>query len=50
VVGGELKGSGTDGTREMDLWEVNWNAVGQMGQEKWSGGERWTEREWGRWD
>ena len=24
--------------------------VGQMGQEKWTGGRRWTEREWDRWD
>jgi len=21
-----------------------------MGQEKWTGGRRWTEREWDRWD
>ena len=37
VVGGELKDSGTDGTREMVSewwWEVNWIRVRQMGQKK----------------
>jgi len=50
-VGGELKGSGTDGTREIEWWwVVNWKGVGQMGQEKLSGRGWWTEREWDRWD
>ena len=51
MVGGELEGSGTDGTREMDWWwEVNCKEVGQIGQEKWTGGGWLTEGEWDRWD
>jgi hypothetical protein len=39
LVGGELKGIATVGTREIVCWRVvNWKGVGQMGKEKLSGG------------
>ena len=39
LLGGELKGSGTDGTREIECWcLVKRKGLGQMGQENLSVG------------